>query len=73
VSNEEAQKPRPHREGGLKNRVGTRSYILGKVLQALLTLAFVVVFNFFLFRVIPPDPLELYSRITTPLTPPNVE
>jgi peptide/nickel transport system permease protein len=53
--------------------VGTRSYILGKVLQALLTLAFVMVFNFFLFRVIPPDPLELYARSTTPFTPPNVE
>ena len=36
--------------------MGTRRYILGKVLQALLTLAFVMVFNFFLFRVIPPDP-----------------
>ena len=53
--------------------MGTRSYILGKVLQALLTLAFVIVFNFFLFRVIPPDPLELYSRSTTPFTPPNIE
>jgi peptide/nickel transport system permease protein len=53
--------------------VGTRSYILGKVLQALLTLAFVIVFNFFLFRVIPPDPLELYARSTTPFTPPNIE
>src|SRR6266540_2481949 len=35
--------------------VGTRRYILRKVLQALLTLAFVMVFNFFLFRVIPSD------------------
>ena len=32
--------------------MGTREYILGKVLQAVLTLAFVLVFNFFLFRVL---------------------
>jgi len=36
--------------------VGTRRYILGKVAQAILTLAFVMVFNFFLFRVLPGDP-----------------
>ncbi len=53
--------------------MGARSYVLGKVLQALLTLAFVMVFNFFLFRVIPPDPVELYSRSTTPFTPANIE
>jgi peptide/nickel transport system permease protein len=53
--------------------VGTRRFILGKVLQALLTLAFVMLFNFFLFRVIPPDPLELYARSTTPFTPANIE
>ena len=53
--------------------MGTRRYIFGKVLQALLTLAFVLLFNFFLFRVIPADPLELYARSTTPFTPPNIE
>jgi peptide/nickel transport system permease protein len=53
--------------------VGTRRYIFGKVLQALLTLAFVLLFNFFLFRVIPPDPVELYARSTTPFTPTNIE
>jgi peptide/nickel transport system permease protein len=53
--------------------VGTRRYILGKVLQALLTLAFVMLFNFFLFRVIPPDPVELYARSTTPLIAANLE
>jgi peptide/nickel transport system permease protein len=53
--------------------VGTRRYILGKVLQALLTVAFVVVFNFFLFRVIPSDPLEALLQGTTPFTPPNIE
>jgi peptide/nickel transport system permease protein len=53
--------------------VGTRRYILGKVLQALLTLAFVMLFNFLLFRVIPPDPLELYARSTTPFSPADIK
>jgi peptide/nickel transport system permease protein len=52
--------------------VGTRRYILEKVLQALMTLAFVMLFNFFLFRVIPSDPLELL-QVTTGFTPPNIE
>jgi peptide/nickel transport system permease protein len=52
--------------------VGTRTYILGKVLQALLTLAFVMLFNFFLFRVIPSDPVELYARSTAPFTPADI-
>ena len=48
--------------------MGTRRYILGKVLQALLTLAFVLLFNFFLFRVIPADPVELMpeARLRSP-------
>jgi len=52
--------------------VGTRRFILGKILQALLTLAFVLVFNFFLFRVIPSDPLE---QLLGPdaFEPPNIE
>ena len=53
--------------------MGTRRYILGKMLQALLTLAFVIVLNFFLFRVMPSDPLEGLLRGTTPFTPPNIE
>jgi peptide/nickel transport system permease protein len=44
--------------------VSTRRYVLGKVLQALLTLAFVLVFNFFLFRVMPGDPATLLLRGT---------
>jgi peptide/nickel transport system permease protein len=42
------------------------------MLQALLTLAFVMVFNFFLFRVIPSDPLE---QLLGPdaFSPPNIE
>jgi peptide/nickel transport system permease protein len=53
--------------------VGTRRYILGKVAQAVLTLAFVMVFNFFLFRVIPGDPAALLLRGTTAFNPENVQ
>jgi peptide/nickel transport system permease protein len=52
--------------------VGTRRYILGKVAQAFLTLAFVMVFNFFLFRVIPGDPAALLLRGTSAFNPENV-
>ena len=41
-----------------------RRYVVGKILQALLTLAFVLVFNFFLFRVMPGDPAALLLRGT---------
>jgi peptide/nickel transport system permease protein len=41
-----------------------RRYVAGKGLQALLTLAFVLVFNFFLFRVMPGDPAALLLRGT---------
>jgi peptide/nickel transport system permease protein len=44
--------------------VGTRRYVVGKILQAFLTLAFVLVFNFFLFRIMPGDPLALLLRGT---------
>ena len=53
--------------------MGTRRYILGKMLQALLALAFVMVFNFFLFRVIPSDSLELLLPSTSAFNPPNIE
>lgn len=53
--------------------MGTRRYILGKVAQAVLTLAFVMVFNFFLFRVIPGDPAALLLRGTSAFNPENVE
>jgi peptide/nickel transport system permease protein len=45
---------------------------LGKVAQAALTLAFVMVFNFFLFRVIPGDPAALLLRGTSAFNPDNV-
>jgi len=50
-----------------------RRYIVGKVLQAMLTLAFVMVFNFFLFRIIPGDPAALLLRGTSAFNPQNVE
>lgn len=52
--------------------MGTRRYILGKVAQALLTLVFVMVFNFFLFRVIPGNPAALLLRGTSAFNPGNV-
>ena len=53
--------------------MGTRRYILGKVAQAVLTLAFVMVFNFFLFRVLPGDPAALLLRGTTAFNAENLE
>lgn len=42
---------------------GSTARIIGsKVLRAVVTLAFVVVFNFFLFRLLPGDPIGLYTR-----------
>jgi peptide/nickel transport system permease protein len=42
--------------------VGSRRYILRKVAGALLTLFFVLVFNFFLFRILPSDPVKFLTR-----------
>ena len=53
--------------------MGTRRYVAGKVLQALLTLAFVLVFNFFLFRVMPGDPAALLLRGTGALSRATIE
>jgi peptide/nickel transport system permease protein len=51
--------------------VGSRRYLLGKVLQAVATLLFVLTFNFFLFRVLPGDPVGLLAR-SERLTPRDV-
>jgi peptide/nickel transport system permease protein len=48
--------------------VEARRYVLGKVGQALLTLVFVLTFNFFLFRVMPGDPVSLLLRGTSALS-----
>lgn len=53
--------------------MGTRGYLLGKVVQAFLTLLFVLCFNFFLFRVMPGDPAALLLRGTSAFNPENVE
>ncbi len=42
--------------------MGTRTYVLKKAVQALLTLTFVLVFNFILFRVMPSDPVKILTR-----------
>ncbi len=43
-------------------RVGGWRYVGRKVLQAFFTLIFVLVFNFFLFRIMPGDPVRLLTR-----------
>lgn len=50
-----------------------RRYLLGKILQAFLTLLFVIVFNFFLFRVLPGDPAALLLRGTAAFNQENLE
>ena len=42
--------------------MGTRGYVLKKVFQAFLTLLAVIIFNFFLFRILPADPVSLLTR-----------
>ena len=42
--------------------MGGRAYVLGKVFQAFLTLVLILIFNFFLFRIIPADPVKLLVR-----------
>jgi peptide/nickel transport system permease protein len=44
--------------------VGTQRYLLGKVGQAVLTLLFILTFNFFLFRILPGDPIRLLTKGT---------
>ena len=47
----------------------TRRYVLVKVAQAVLTLFFVLAFNFVLFRIMPGDPITLLLRGSGDLTP----
>jgi peptide/nickel transport system permease protein len=42
--------------------VGAQGYLIRKVLYAFLTLLFVLIFNFVLFRIMPSDPVELLAR-----------
>jgi len=52
--------------------VGTRKYVITKILQAFLTLLFILAFNFFLFRVMPGDPAALLLRGSSAYNPDNV-
>jgi peptide/nickel transport system permease protein len=47
---------------GRAPRGGLLSYAVRRMLTGLGTLAFVLVFNFFLFRLLPGDPIGLYTR-----------
>jgi peptide/nickel transport system permease protein len=42
--------------------VGSQRYVLRKILQAIVTLLFVLAFNFYLFRIMPGDPIKLLAR-----------
>jgi peptide/nickel transport system permease protein len=42
--------------------VGSRRYLLRKTLQAAVTLLFVLTFNFYLFRILPGDPVAVLAR-----------
>jgi len=42
--------------------VGSQRYLIGKIGQALLTMFFILTFNFFLFRVMPGDPVTLLTK-----------
>lgn len=49
-----------------------RRYLLSKIGRALLTLAFVLTFNFWLFRIVPGDPAALLLRGTSAFNAENV-
>jgi peptide/nickel transport system permease protein len=42
--------------------VRTQRFIAGKILQAVLTLFFILTFNFFLFRILPGDPVAVLTK-----------
>ena len=39
-----------------------RRYVLSKIAQVILTMFFILVFNFFLFRVMPGDPVKMFAK-----------
>jgi peptide/nickel transport system permease protein len=53
--------------------VGAWRFVGGKVFGAVLTLAFVLVFNFYLFRVMPGDPKTILLRGTSALTEETIQ
>lgn len=50
-----------------------RRYLIGKIAQAFLTLLFVLVFNFFLFRVMPGDPAAILLRGSAAFNPETLQ
>ena len=62
--------PSPTKPEGVE-RMGSRRYLLSKTLQAVVTLWFVLTFNFFLFRILPGDPVAVLAR-SEKLTPDDV-
>ncbi len=42
--------------------MGTQKYLLRKLVQVVLTLLFILTFNFFLFRILPGDPVKILVR-----------
>ncbi len=44
--------------------MGKRKYLIQKVAQVLLTMLFILMFNFFLFRIMPGNPVTLLARST---------
>lgn len=60
---EPAAVPTPQPTRRSRRRLGPgASYALSRVLSAVGTLIFVVIFNFFLFRILPGDPVRLFTR-----------
>ena len=55
-----AAPPPPEVRGG--GGTGTARYVLGKISSSVATLFFVAIFNFFLFRVLPADPIKQLTR-----------
>src|SRR3990172_7645371 len=51
--------------------MGSRRYLVSKTLQAVVTLWFVLTFNFFLFRILPGDPVAVLAR-SEKLTPDDI-
>ena len=49
-------------KGGRRQRGGLAGYAVRRLFTGIGTMIFVVVFNFFLFRMLPGDPISLYTR-----------
>ncbi len=60
LATEPSLPPPSDRSGG--GGTGTARYVAGKVASSVATLFFVAVFNFFLFRVLPADPVKQLTR-----------